>query len=227
LRECPAWIQSELTRIGGTNPYGEPMFKLVWSTEPRMILADHEGYKEVRAVTGEQCWALMCWDSQKVLGTPARWEIDYQDENGRLLAGGYPKSGQYRLVQKFLHREIVQVAKERHWMQDGEPRTEKICSQEVRTERLEPCGFILDIMMPGLLRWRKLTDEAKVEALLQEERLEEEEFQRKCKDALEGTKMSRTMRGSQLVQKRAEKIERGMREAMRVAAKTGLGMRMG
>ena len=31
MRTCPEWFQKELTRIGGKNPYGEPMFKLVWS----------------------------------------------------------------------------------------------------------------------------------------------------------------------------------------------------
>jgi hypothetical protein len=233
MRDCPAWFQDELSRIGGLNPYGEPVFRLLWSTEPRKVIGGHwekdgfVGYKEVSAASGVPCWALMVWEAREVFGSPDRWEIDYRDEGtGLLQCGGYPKHGRYRLLQRFIHREMVRKAQERCFMVGHEVRREVISAAEFVTYRMEPCGFMLDVMLPMLIRWRRLSDEAKVKALLQEEQLRNEDFIRKTKDALDGTKLGRVMRGSQLVQKRAEIIDRGFRQAMAVAAHTGLGMRV-
>jgi len=82
---------------------------------------------------------------------------------------------------------------------------------------------MLDLMLPMLIKWRRLSDEAKVAAILQDERLRDEEVLKKAKDVREGC---RIRRGSQLVAKRAEVIEKGFMETMRIAARTGLGMRM-
>ena len=38
MRECPPWFQDELTRIGGVNQYGEPVFRLVWSQNESMTI---------------------------------------------------------------------------------------------------------------------------------------------------------------------------------------------
>ncbi len=86
---------------------------------------------------------------------------------------------------------------------------------------MEPCGFILDLMVPALRIWLKLTGAAKVEALKQEERIEKEEFLKKTKDARDGCKISR---GSKLVQERAHLIERSLEKAMRIASQYGLGI---
>jgi hypothetical protein len=233
MRETPAWFQDELTRIGGTNPYGEPVFRLVWSTEPRMVVGgrwDRDGfvgYRQTLAVSGVPCWALMVWEPREMSGSLTRWEIDYRDEEtGLLQCGNYPTSGKYRLLQRFIHREITRRAVERQFFDGVNIHTETVSQPEAVTYRMEPCGFMLDIMLPMLMRWRRLSNEAKTEALLQEERMRNEEYARKTKDAMEGTKLSRCMRGSQLVRKRAEIIERGMRQAMAMAAQTGLGMRV-
>jgi hypothetical protein len=54
--------------------------------------------------------------------------------------------------------------------------------------------------------------------------MRKEAYLNAAKNVREGVKMSRVMRGSQLVQKRAEIIERGMRQAMAAAAQWGLGL---
>ena len=230
MRECPQWFQDALTRIGGTNPYGEPVFRLVWSTSEKMVIGGRweqtgfEGYKQVHAVTGQPCWALMVWEPREVFGSPDMWELDYSD--GQYLAcGGYPKYGRYRLLRKFFHQEIV--TSEEHCLRlEGRKLFPTIRQkQELATYRMEPCGLMLDLMLPMLMRWRKLSDAAKVAALKQEEQLAKDEFLRKTKDALAGC---RVRRGSQLVAKRAEVIEKGFMQAMAVAAQTkGLGMRIG
>jgi hypothetical protein len=241
MRECPEWFQSELTRIGGTNHYGETIFKLVWSTEPRMTIGGRwessgfVGYKEVPMIHGEPCWALMVWEPASVYGTYEQWERDYRDEEtGLLVCGGYPKYGTYRLLQKFMHREIAQERKEEQkcsWVKrQGRmvPHVETVVlqKQELRTYRMEPCGLMLDLMLPMLMSWRRLSNEQKVAALKQQERERDRKYVKEAKDIRESMKMGRVMRGSKLVQKRAEVIEQGMRQAMAIAVKCGLGMRM-
>lgn len=229
MREAPGWFQAELTRIGGLNPYGEPVFKLIWSTEGRRIVGGKFadgfiGYREARAVTGVPCWALMVWEPRELQGTRTRWEWDYRDGETGLYDCAYPIYGWYRCLQRFIHTELARQAEERHYLSPkGEPRTEVLARREVRTYRMEPGGVMLDLMMPMLMAWRRLGDEAKVKALKQEEQMRKDEAMKLAKDARENCRISR---GSRLVQERAERIERGMRQAMAVAARTGLGMRI-
>ena len=209
MREAPQWFQDELERIGGTNPYGEPVFRLAWSQNETTVIGGRfsdgfEGYRRVPAIPGVACWALMMWEPRELQGSAAMWEYDYRDpETGYLQCGGFPHFGRYRLLKRFIHRELI--------------------NGELVTYRMEPCGFMLDIMVPMLKIWLKMTDDAKVKALQQEEQIEKDEYMRKVKDARDGCKINR---GSQLVAKRAEMIERGFAQAMAMAAQTGLGMRM-
>jgi hypothetical protein len=155
------------------------------------------------------------------------WNRDYRDEEtGLLQCGGYPKYGAYRVLQKFIHREIVQQAKERHYMDGPRIRREIVARQKLRTYRMEPCGFMLDIMLPMLMAWRRLSNAQKVAALRQQEQMRKDGYTKQAKDLRDSVKLSRVMRGSQLVQRRAEIVERGMRQAMAAAAQWGLGMRM-
>lgn len=229
MRECPAWFQSALTRIGGVNQYGQPLFKLVWSTEPRMTVGGrfkdgYVGYRQARSVAGKQCWCLMVWEPRELMGSPERWEFDYRNEDGLLDCGGYPKYGRYRLLQKFAHTEVVQQPYERQWIaKDGTLCTDILKRKEVREYRMEPCGLILDLMLPMLMMWRRLTGAQKWAAVKQEERLKTEDALKKVKDAREGC---RVMRGGALVRKRAEQIEKDMHRAMEIAARCGLGIQV-
>jgi hypothetical protein len=233
LRDCPQWFQAALTRIGGVNQYREPIFKLVWSENERMVIGGRwkngfEGYKQAPAIPGEPCWALMVWEPAEVSGgSYESWQRDFRDEETGLLAvGGYPKYGAYRVLQKFLHREIIQQPQAKQvW--DG-PIIRTVVTQQLktRTYKMEPCGFMLDVMLPILMAWRRLSNHAKVAALRQQEQERKDEHMKRVKDARDGTRMGRTMRSSQLVQKRAEVIERGMKQAMALASQCGLGMRL-
>ena len=229
LRECPEWFQAELTRIGGVNCSGEPVFKLIWSLDNRSVIGGKwadgfEGYKTI-CMTPEPCWLLMVWEPAEVQGSYEQWIRDFRDEEtGLLQCGGYPKYGRYRVLQRFIHTEIIQQAMERHYLgPNGEPRIEVLQARKVETHRMEPRGIILDLMLPMLMAWRKLADSAKIAALRERERQKKEAFANTVKDARAGF---RIRRGSQLVQKKAEIIERGMRQAMQVAARSGLGMKV-
>jgi len=233
LREAPEWFNEELGRIGGMNHYGEPIFRLVWSPEARTVFGGqwaHDGFAGYRlapAVPGTACWALMVWEPREMQGSQERWADTYRDEaTGLLQCGGYPKYGRYALLQRFLHREIVAQQKERQWMDKGRLRREVLQRQQLATYRMEPCGLILDMILPCLVKWRKLSATRKAEAILDEERRKREKEAKLVKEAYDGNRMSRMMKSSALVQKRAELIEKGFRAAMAMAAHAGLGMRI-
>lgn len=226
MRTCPIWFQDELTRIGGTNQYGESIFRLIWSQDERKVVGRMEGYKQIPFIQGHPAWALLVWEPCELSGHPEMWEYDNRDpETGMLETGGYPKYGHYRLVRKFFHQEIIKKAEYRLKLtRDRHLEPIEVEKQELVSYRMEPCGLMLDLMLPMLIRWRRLSDSAKIEAIRQDEQDAKDEFCRKAKDARDGCRISR---GSQMVAKRAEIIEKGFMEAMRVAAKTGLGMRIG
>lgn len=229
IRDCPKWFQDELTRIGGTNRYGEPLFKLVWSLEPRNVAggvwADgFVGYKTIPAVPGEPCWALMIWEGPETYGDPEDWEYEYrQASTGLLEMGSFPKYGRYRLLKRFMHQELVQ---KEEWEMKFNPfkRTlDRVLVQKkiVNTQRMEPTGLILDLMIPMLQAWKRLTFKQKLEATNDRRIRQEKERDRVVKDAMHDC---RVRRSSKLVQDRAEIIERGMDQAMRIAAQYGKGM---
>ena len=161
-------------------------------------------------------------------GSLERWEDEHRDaQTGLLQCGGFPKYGRYALLQRFLHREIMRQAKERHWADaKGRLHREVLQRQEVVTYRMEPCGLILDLILPCLVKWKRLSAERKALAIMEEERRKREREGKLVKEAWDGSRMSRLMRNGPLVQKRAELIDKGMRAAMAMAAQTGLGMRI-
>ncbi len=167
----------------------------------------------------------MVWEPAEVQGSFERWDRDFRDaETGLLECGGYPKYGKYRVLQRFIHIDIVQQAEQKSYMSmSGEPMIEVIKQQETRTYRMEPRGLILDLMLPLLMMWRRLSDAAKLAAIKEREQEKKDEYAKAIKDSRAGF---RIRRGSQLVQKRAEMMEKGMRQAMAIASRSGLGMKV-
>lgn len=208
-RTCPQWFQDRLTRIGGTNKYGEPRFKLVWGQSETMrdggyFLRDgFLGYRDVPAIGGEACWALMMWEPAEKCGTPYRWYKDHTDETtGLVTLGQYPYKGRYRVIKKLIHRELV--------------------GGEWFTTRMEPTHFILDVMVPLIIGWNKINDQQRLGIIADEMAREEAEADRIMQDSLHDKKIRRD---SPLVQKRLELMERTMSQAMAIASQTQLGLR--
>jgi hypothetical protein len=229
IRECPGWFQDELTRVGGTNRYGDPLFKLVWSSEPRTIVGGRfadgfVGYRNMPAIPGEPCWALMIWEGPEAYGDPLEWEYQYrQPDTGCLDCGSFPKEGRYRLLKQFMHRELVRQEVWKIQYNWKRRKRERVLVQrpQLVTTKMEPCGLILDLMIPMLQAWRRLTFAQKLEAVEDRKKRQDAERDRVTKDAMHD---SRVRRGSQLVQKRAELIEKGMDQAMKIASQYGRGM---
>lgn len=229
IREAPAWFNDELERIGGTNCYGEPLFKLVWSDDVRSIIGGKfadgfVGYRNARMMGNDPCWVLMLWEGPEAFGDCDLWDMDYRDmESGLLDCGSFPKSGRYRVLKQFLHRQMEQQEKsEMVWNPvKKRPEVRRIQDQRMVTYRMEPSGLILDLMVPMLMAWKRLSPHQKLEALKDRKERKDKELSAKIKDAAHDC---RVRRSSALVQKRAEYIEKHMDKAMQIASRYSRGM---
>ena len=92
---------------------------------------------------------------------------------------------------------------------------------EIVHHKMPLCGLILDLMIPMLLAWRRLSYEMKLKAVEQQLEQEQAEHSKTLKDARDSIKVKRSWK---LVEKRAEQMERNMEEAMIRASKWGLGI---
>ncbi|MGA9668250.1 MAG: hypothetical protein WBQ94_03530 [Terracidiphilus sp.] len=162
-----------------------------------------QGYRDVLSIGGESCWALMMWESAERFGTAWRWYKDHTDEITDLVTlGQYPFKGRYRVLKKFIHRELING----EWV----------------VTRLEPTHFILDVMVPMIKGWNKLSNQQRLEIIEREQEEEERQADKFLEDARAAHHIRRD---SPMVQKRAELMERTMSQAIALARRTQTGMR--
>lgn len=161
------------------------------------------GYRDVPSIGGEKCWALVMWEPAEKFGTSYRWYKDNTDEyTGLVTLGQYPYRGRYRVIKKFVHRELV--------------------NGEWFTTRMEPTHFILDVMLPMIQDWNRRSYAERMAIVREEMEQEQKEADRILADSLHGV---RIRKNSPMVQKRVEMMEKGMAQAMAIAAQTQRGMR--
>jgi|HubBroStandDraft_4_1064222.scaffolds.fasta_scaffold357299_1 hypothetical protein len=118
--QCPKHFQDRITRAGGTNRYGEPHFKLVWSqSETRraggMWPSDgYVGYREVYVANGSPFrpsngyWMLMEWNSPEQYNGEALYFYLHRNEyNGLCTLGPYPYRGRYEIAAKLIWTVLI------------------------------------------------------------------------------------------------------------------------
>jgi hypothetical protein len=220
VRQCPAEFQDAFTRQGGTNQYGEPIFKLVWGPDETSRSGGYWekdgylGYRDFQIAGPDRCWVLMMWKPAEAFGSDARWYYHHRDEaTGLQELGEYPYSGQYVVIQKLIHREMVNGA--------------------MTAEILEVSSLLVDVLLPAVQFWQALNEEEKLAAIRLEMELEENvvldqmmEAKADCAPAWRGATASYTNQGcrTSVIAKKVDVMERGMRDAMRIAARTPRGL---
>jgi hypothetical protein len=220
MRLCPPEFQDAFTREGGTNQYGEPIFKLVWGQYETQRCGGYWqkdgflGYRDFLIAGNDPCWVLMMWKPAESFGSDARWYWHHRDEaTGLQELGEYPYHGQYVVIQKLIHRERVNGVME--------------------VEILEVSSLLIDVLLPAVQFWQALNEEEKLTAIRLEMELEENEVldemmeaKADCAPAFRGATASYTNQGcrTSVIAKKVEVMERGMRDAMRIAAKFPRGM---
>jgi hypothetical protein len=220
MRQCPPEFQDAFTRQGGTNQYGEPIFKLVWGPDETGRSGGYWekdgflGYRDFQVAGPAPCWVLMMWKPAESFGSDVRWYYHHRDDaTGLQELGEYPYYGQYIVIQQLIHREMVNGV--------------------MQSEILEPSSFLIDCLLPAVQFWQALNEEERLAAIRLEMELEEDEVLEQmmdakadCAPAWRGATASYTNQGCRTSQiaKKVEVMERGMRDAMRIAARMPRGM---
>jgi hypothetical protein len=220
VRQCPPEFQEAFTREGGTNQYGEPIFKLVWGPDETQRSGGYwardgfVGYRDYQVAGPDACWVLMMWKPAESFGSDVRWYYHHQDEaTGLQELGEYPYHGRYIVIQKLIHYEKAEG--------------------RLQAEILEVSSFLIDVLLPAVRFWQALNEEEKLTAIRLEMELEENELldemmdaKADCAPAWRGAAASYTNQGcrTSLLARKVEVMERGMRDAMRMAAQMPRGL---
>lgn len=100
-KECPEVYAEFLARLGGLNPFGKPMFRLVWGESAvDTIWGQMEGgscgqHQKLR-YGGIPRWHLEMWKPAEMFGTPEDWYAgSYNTITGLHVCGDYPFQGDY------------------------------------------------------------------------------------------------------------------------------------
>lgn len=184
-RDCPQPIADRITRAGGLNPQGEPMFRVVWGWN-RMV-GNHGQWPEMRVKLDAEreitlhtpiietrmepkylpadCWHLEMWRPPEDYGTPETWGKLGQEIVGDMTidtSGPFPHQGEWELCYPY-------------------------------TDNLEPTGKPLELegkpleMLVALILWGKremLTQHQRESAIRQRELRERQKRVQETCDAL-------------------------------------------
>lgn len=82
-RDTPVEVKTALIVAAGTNPYGEPKFRVIWGGNA----VDHTGLRYSHIPGGNESWHLERWVPPEAYGDPAEWN-EAED-------GPFPSRGAY------------------------------------------------------------------------------------------------------------------------------------
>lgn len=115
-RKCPVEFQDRVTRMFGTNEFGDPLFRIAWGQTETIRLGttwrdkhgnERAGYRDCY-LQGSPCWCILQWKSPKTFGHPDLYYIQNFDESSGLsTCGEYPYRGRYIVLQPLVNKEFI------------------------------------------------------------------------------------------------------------------------
>jgi hypothetical protein len=115
-RACPPEFQDRLTRMFGTNQFGDPLFKIVWGQSEFIRMGnvwrdrfgnERRGYRDRYKCHGS-CWMIMRWRSPQEYATPdLYYQNTYDAYSGLYITGEYPWRGRYEVLQALRSSEMI------------------------------------------------------------------------------------------------------------------------
>ena len=192
----------------GTNPYGEPIFRLAWGQSETMRGIDFSSYCDVLVTRNSPCWIVMMWEPPQIYGPDWLWYQQNRDEvTGLQFLGEYPYHGRYRPLHQMVHRQYV--------------------NGRLHSEYLELSSLMIESIIPMCRIWQDLSRETQVELLKRDMEIRDQEAARKaveakadCKPAFGGKPVSFTNQGcrTSLIAKKMEQLEKAWARAMEAGA---------
>jgi hypothetical protein len=113
--DAPAWTET-LLRPFGRNPFGENIFRVVWSTRRVFTIGgyfEEDGmfrYSRRLRYPKKQCWILERWLPARHYGSPETWKESTINPEGYLSLGPYPLYGLYECCFMFAPRTGLHMA---------------------------------------------------------------------------------------------------------------------
>ena len=185
-------VQDALTKAGGKNYKGQPNFRFAWSGDETYVISSGRSYEPFRIVA-EDCWLLMKWEPAEFWGTEEDWNLTNWEPSGLLTAGPYPREGRYRVVRN-LKKAVVK---------DG----------VLEFEHPEPTLAFVDQIFPLIQGFLELDTEKKAELLATREKNEKAALAKKFAASRE---LYRGIATAKQIEKQTEKIERFLKDPLRV-----------
>lgn len=185
-------VQDALTKAGGKNYKGQPNFRFAWSGHETYLISNGRSYEPFRIVA-EDCWLLMKWEPAEFWGTEEDWNLTNWEPSGLLTAGPYPREGRYRVVRN-LKKAVVK---------DG----------VLEFEHPEPTLAFVDQIFPLIQGFLELDTEKKAELLATREKNEKAALAKKFAASRE---LYRGIATAKQIEKQTEKIERFLKDPLRV-----------
>lgn len=116
-RQCPKEFQDRITRMFGTTPFGDPIFKIVWGQSQFIRMGnvwrdvhgnERRGFRERYQSDGQPGWIIMRWRSASEYGNQDSYYAQTWDEYSQLhFLGEYPWRGRYEMLQALRTTEMV------------------------------------------------------------------------------------------------------------------------
>lgn len=172
-RTCPPEYQEYVDKIGGLNRFGESNFHIEWGETPVEWVygVDANGRKGQHAILkhgGIPAWFIACWKPPECFGTPELWYALSWDEEARIhTLGDYPWRGLYMPASFNLYVRRVIGGGIRYGLPDKNGHRQVIDEPSRLEIDAMPLEFwVLDLLIPNMLKEIDVTYEQKRVALL-------------------------------------------------------------
>lgn len=182
---CPPEYQSHVASIGGFNRFGGPNFRIAWGqTETEFVYgtgADgRKGQHIVFKHQGIPAWFIECWKPPECFGTAEFWySVSWDEESKTHTLGEYPWRGLYMPAPFNLYVKNVLGGGTRYSEPDKDGHRHVIEDPaRLVIDEMPLNYYILDLVIPNMIKEIELTYEQKRVALANI-RLSESEAARK------------------------------------------------
>jgi len=223
----PDEFQDRLTQVGGTNDYGEPLFRLVWSQGGGDYavyraggaweiegLPTRIGYRDLLIGSGIPCWALIQWHPAIHYGTPELYYVqNFDQDTGLQILAEYPYFGKYELLYNLRWTEHV--------------------GNRLVFESMPLNSFLLDTVVPIITQAKEISWEETKAAMLDQKAKEDQADIDMIADVMQsnaipfhGNAVSYQKQGcrTSLVDKKIESMQRHWNRIMQTTSKLGRGL---
>lgn len=185
-RVAPAEYEEHLGRLGGYNRFGEPNFRLAWGqTYTDVIWGQMHGGARGQHTTlmfhDIPAWHLLEWKPPETFGTPEMWYgLTWNNDDMLHILGDYPRRGFYLACPFNLYvKKIIPGTP----YTDPETGFSEICGERLEIDAMPLAYWVLDLLVPNILKERQKTYMQKQFAVRVAKEKEKQAWREKVKDA--------------------------------------------